>query len=75
MHNCGTLALNIDYGVLRSTVYYFIKCFLGEGDLEVKLLALCGKVMTSDNFGAYLFHLLTPLRPLTCRGIKPVSLG
>lgn len=30
MHNCGTLVLNIDYGVLRSTVYYFIKCFFGR---------------------------------------------
>lgn len=75
MHNRRALFLNIDYGVLRSPVYYFIKCFWGEGDLEVKLLALCGKVMTFDNFGAYLFHLLTPLRPLTCRGIKSVSLG
>lgn len=38
---------------VENTVYYFIKCFLGEGDLEVKRLALCGKVMTSDNFGAF----------------------
>lgn len=66
----GALLLNKDYGVLRSTVYYFIKCFSGEGDLEVKLLALCGKVMTFDNFGAYLFHLPTPPRPQTCGGME-----
>lgn len=64
------MLLNKDYRVLRSTVYYFIKCFSGEGDLEVKLLALCGKVMTFDNFGAYLFHLPTPSRPRTCRGME-----
>ncbi|EOA98757.1 hypothetical protein Anapl_02938 [Anas platyrhynchos] len=68
----GALLLNKDYGVLRSTVYYFIKCFSGEGDLEVKLLALCGKVTTFDNFGAYLFHLPTPPRPRTCRGAAAV---
>lgn len=64
------LLLNKDYRVLRSTVYYFIKCFSGEGDLEVKLLALCGKVTTFDNFGAYLFHLPTPPRPRTCRRME-----
>lgn len=71
----GALLLNKDYGVLRSTVYYFIKCFSGEGDLEVKLLALCGKVTTFDNFGAYLFHLPTPPRPRTCRGAAAGKLG
>lgn len=69
------MLLNKDYRVLRSTVYYFIKCFSGEGDLEVKLLALCGKVTTFDNFRAYLFHLPTPPRPRTCRGAQPVSRG
>lgn len=66
----GACLPNKDYRVLRSTVYYFIKCFLGKGDLEVKLLALCGKVMTFDNFGAYLFHLPTPPRPRTCGGME-----
>lgn len=48
-----------------------LKSFRGEGDLEVKLLALCGEVMTFGNLGVYLFHLGTPLRPLTYREIKP----
>lgn len=57
--------------VLRTTVHCFPSGLEGEGDWEVKLLALYGEVMTFGNFGVYLFHLLILLRPLTYREIKP----
>lgn len=45
----------------------------GIGDLEGKLMALYGKVMTFDNFGSYLFHLSPPGRPQTLEELRPVS--